>query len=746
MRSKVRIHYDNGNDFNQPHLWVWTVGTGSLEQEFAPSGRDEYGVYYDVVINRNSFNFKFKDVGRRGVVWEDEENNRSYDFGLGREIWCSADFYNVYNVKPAKPVGHIREVYQEIKDLVPQENFYLPTTDVSDFETPSLLGAHKLTDGSVSFGFFHPRAARVYLSSNLNNFQTPNSCRDCAYSSDEDLIKLDLYRGFYDQPNIWWVRVPAAQVKEKTKEQIEYKFYVQGGTAGRERPVYDPYTRVYSSDRDLDNCVVVDPTTFNWTDKDWSTPDISQLIIYELNVYGFTDGDSDIPLEDQSTFRGITRRIKEGYFNDLGVTALALMPTSEAWSDFGLGYDPCSFLSVEQDFGSPDDFREMINTAHKHGLTVIMDQVFNHTSNDFNPLWKLIADGSNPGGLYFAGETKWGNRLDTSRDEVNNMLVDSCKMFIEEYHIDGFRFDATHTNYLDHKLLYQIQEKIRDSGFKSDLILIAENLPNQEDLNFAGFNGYAQWADLFHDKLKALLREGVYRSWCDDSPDDLGDMFYFCKNHFAAHTNNVINYSASHDEPSIRYEVETNDILNCDIKDRKARLAMMATMVALGQPMIYMGQEFGVNREANIIDIDKVTPDPNCPGYQYNEFYQWTQQLINLRNKYDALKISDSNPIESGKFSWMVGPWMPSRQGGNQKVIGWIAKEGNQQLLVMLNFAGQEIPVDLEFPSSGSWGKLADINQVTANQSQEATNLQVTDKTFTNFKLPPYSGFIYKKS
>ena len=121
------------------------------------------------------------------------------------------------------------------------------------------------------------------------------------------------------------------------------------------------------------------------------------------------------------------------------------MPTSEVPMKRGLGYEPCTFMAVEKDFGTPDDFREMINEAHRHGLAVIIDQVFNHTSNDFNPLWMLINDGSSQGGFYFAGETMWGNKVATGKDEVDNMLIDSCKMFIREYHVDGFRFDATHS-------------------------------------------------------------------------------------------------------------------------------------------------------------------------------------------------------------------------------------------------------------------------------------------------------------
>ncbi len=747
MRRRVRVHYDNGNDFDNPILWVWTEGTGRIEAEFVPAGVDDYCIYYDIIINRSNFNFKFKDEKGRHVVWEDDKSSRFYNAGLGGEIWCKAGWHNIYPIRPEEPVGHINDVYKEIKELIPEDDFYLPQTDVSEFDTSSLLGAHKLKDGSLSFALFHPRAGRIYLAGSFNNFKTPYQCSNPKCLGKGKFIKLKLYRGFYDRPNIWWVRIPTEEI-DKRIDRIEYKYYIQGGIGGVQRWAYDPYTRVYSDDYNLDNCVVVDPTKFEWTDQDWKTPKISELIIYELNVYGFTDGDSDIDVEEQSTFKGIIRRIEAGYFNRLGVNTLAFMPTSEAWSSFGLGYDPCSFMSVEKDFGSPDDFRKLVNTAHDHGLAVIIDQVFNHTSNQFNPLWNLIDDRTAQGGFYFSGSTKWGNRLATGKDEVDNMLIDSCKLFIKEYHVDGFRFDATHTDYLDHKLLYRLQEEIRNKEFKSDAIMIVENLPNQSDLNFDGYNGYAQWCDMFHDKIKALLREGIFRNWCDDSPDKLGDIFYFCKNQFAAHTNNVINYSESHDETSIKFEVETNNINNCDIKDRKARLAMMATITALGQPMIYMGQEFGVNRDANDIDINSEKPDSNCPQFKSREFNRWCQKLINLRKKYSMLRISGENPIEEKKFSWMIGPWLAKEKGYNKKVIGWRTKNAEGEIMVLFNFGQEEVNVNLEFSSIGSWVKLADINSINDLDKREDgqyNTLIVEDDSPVNFNLPIYSGFIYKK-
>ncbi len=735
MRHKVRFHYDNQAELADPYLKIWKQGTGRMRVEVGPAGTDDYGYYYDVDINRRRFNFTFADQ----ETDREDGLNRFYQAGMGGEIWCKADIHNIYPVQPAEPIGTINEVYAEIAPLLPENNLYMPQTDVSEGTTYSLLGAHKLADGSVSFGFFHPRAGRVYLGFNLDSFQAPKPCLDCEQGKNEQFIELDLYEGYYGEPNIWWTRIPA-EVVEKAQEPLEYKYYVQGGTEGVERWVYDPYTRVYSSDYELTNCQVVDPTQFDWTDEDWETPDMRDLIIYELNVYGFTDGDSEIPLEDQSTFQGIIQRIEEGYFADLGVTALALMPTSEAWSDFGLGYDPCSFMSVEQDFGTPDEFRELVNTAHEHGLAVIIDQVFNHTSNQFNPLWGLIDDGSDPGGLYFSGTTQWGNRLATEVEEVENMLIDSCKLFIEEYHVDGFRFDATHSYFMDHRLLHELQAEIK-KDYKPDTVLIAENLPNEPDLNFNGYDGYAQWSDKFHDKLKALLREGNYRDRADDSPAGLGDIFYFGKSEFAAHTNNAVNYSESHDEPSIKYELETNNLLDCDLKERKAKLGLFSCLVALGQPMIYMGQEFGINREENVIDVDLATPDPNCPEAEADSFYYWTRGIITLRREEEALKVAGYNPVESGNFEWKVGPWMSEKRGQNQRVIGWKTKAetSGEEIMVLINFEGAEVEVEPEVSTSIVWRKLADIEQVY--QPPE----ELTAKQLQAIKLPPYSGFLYKK-
>lgn len=746
MMHQVKIHAPKDLQFSNPVLRLWYPDREGIIREFHPEGWDDYGPIFILNLKRNYFCFKYAD--RRGDerIWEEQE--RCYGQHLGREVWTVAGHDEIYPVRPAEPVGSTAEVFAEIKGLV-GENLYLPDTDLSGSIRASMLGANYLKDGSTLFGFFHPRAAQVYVVGNFNDWQSPYH-----HSPDpEKFLPMELYYGYRNQPSIWLLRTNLPDPAKKEKNL--YKFLVVGGVPlnQQQKPLrfaHDPYARRYGEDYNQNNCQIIDPTSYKWRDQTWKTPPMDQLILYEMNIYGFTDQDPRVPEEISGSFRGVIHRIREGYFNRLGVTALALMPTSEAPSALGpnrLGYEPCGFMTIERDFGTCDDFRAMVDEAHRHGLAVIVDQVFNHTANSFNPLWELILDGT-PGGFYFSGSTPWGNRVATEKEEVQNMLIDACKMFIREYHVDGFRFDATHSGWLDHSLLRNLAHEIKDKGFKADCLLIAENLPNEPDLNLEGYNGYAQWCDPFHDKIKALLREGVYQEWTDDSPNRLGSIFYFCKDFYAAHTNNVVNYCESHDENSVPYEVATkgDGLVGEAAKERKSRLGLFATMVALGQPMIYMGQEFGVERPRNRIDL-------NWPEFlEENLYYQWACGLISLRRRYPGLRLYGYNPAEEEKFHWLLGPWMKAERGGGKRIIGWFTRPNPHpwdEILVMLNFEPSEQRVFFEFPRPGYWVKLADIDQVNdippvgTNSILDNTAIK-TDGGPIEFILPSSSGFIYK--
>ncbi|MGE5558612.1 MAG: alpha-amylase family glycosyl hydrolase [Bacillota bacterium] len=736
----MRIHFDNINGWSGEEIkWCREDKLCGFERRFPRAGVDDYGPYFDIPARASHFTFQIAGGAENGG----ESPLYRYYGNLGPEVWVKRQCEEVYHVKPARAKGKITDVYDKVKDLFYPESFQ-DWTDVSGQGVKSMLGATPLQDGTCIFAYFHPRAAQVYLCGEFNGWQYPG--REGA--KPDGFLPMDLYEGFYGGPNIWLVRILWSG-----KFGDEYKFFVQGGIEPfqgmlPERLVADPYTKAYGGDQRGNNSRIITPHGYIWQDGGWRTPPIHDLFLYELSVYGMTQGIREIPESRQGTFQGLIQLIRMKYFENLGVTALALMPTSEAPSLQGpsaLGYDPCGFVSIERDFGSPDDFRELVDTAHRHGLAVIVDQVFNHTSNVFNPVWGTIRDGS-PGGFYFSGSTPWGNRVATEKDEVQNILIDACKIMLREYHVDGFRFDATNSVWMDHRFLYRLAHEIKDKGFKPDCILICENLPNEKDLNLDGYNGFAQWCDPFHDKIKALLREGVYQDWVRNDPGLLGDVFYFCKAVFAAHTNNVVNYCESHDENSVPFEVRTNPSLADGHQlEQKTKLALMATVTALGQPMIYMGQEFGVNRPRNMVLFD--WPD-NPEG---NPFFRWAHKILSLRRLIPELRISGYNPQAEGKFAWVIGPWLERRRGGGAPVIGWRAGEvagGGKQVLCLFNFGNAETSVDLPLPGR-MWIKVADLNEVrpiSAGAGAEKDALRPSDGTVAGFNLPAFSGFLYYKT
>jgi 1,4-alpha-glucan branching enzyme len=746
MPFAVTIHYRNTRTFADPRLYVEYGGSGDPEI-FAATAADAFGPVFDVETARREFRFKFKDGPGLGGSWEPHGLDRSFrpvrssSGPLLTEVWCTGEKAFTYPVEPRTPEP--ADAAAHLRSLVFKPGHYIPGT--GGF---SGLGAHALAGGGVLFGFYHPNAARVYVAGGFNEWQRPS--HDTPDPS--RFVELRLYRGYFGYPNVWLGVATAASPGD------EYKFFVLGGVPSDDhnrlqQHFTDPYARALGPDFGYNNSVVVDPSVFGWRDAAWRTPDIADLVLYELSVYGFTEGDAGIPHAAQGTFAGITERIAGGYFTELGVNALCLMPHAEVPSPQGptsLGYDPSLFCTVERDFGAPDDLRRLVNAAHRAGLAVILDQVFNHTSSTFNPLWHMILEHpgeqfSGDGGLYFSGATDWGNRVATEKEDVQNLLIDACKLAITEYHVDGFRFDATHSRWMDHAFFLRLATELK--GFKPSVILITENLPNERDLNLEGWNGFAQWCDPFHDRLKALLREGVFENRGPD-PASLGGIFYFSRGEFAAHTNNVVNFTENHDETSLSFEVATNPRLNQPAtKERKARLGLFATVVALGQPMLYMGQEFNVERAAKYVSFSWPDP-PSSSGY-----YQWARRLVHLRRRYPALRLSGFDPAGDGRFTWILGHWMDGRHGGGRAVVGWRSRPNNRPfdtLVVMLNFEPFDVVVDVPFSTAGTWVKLADIDRVNdvppggVNSAGDVTALHTADGNYGAFTLPSSSGFIYK--
>ena len=208
--------------------------------------------------------------------------------------------------------------------------------------------------------------------------------------------------------------------------------------------------------------VVVDPDQFDWEGDAPLHRSWSKTIIYEMHVGGFTrHPSSGVSPEKRGTYSGLIEKIP--YLQDLGITAVELMPVfqfDEQDAPDGLknywGYAPVSFFAPHSGYSSRkdplgpiDEFREMVKALHRAGIEIILDVVFNHTAEG-NEVGPTLSFRGLDNEVYYLLEndrarysdyTGTGNTLNTNRSIVRRMILDSLRYWVQEMHVDGFRFD-----------------------------------------------------------------------------------------------------------------------------------------------------------------------------------------------------------------------------------------------------------------------------------------------------------------
>lgn len=230
----------------------------------------------------------------------------------------------------------------------------------------------------------------------------------------------------------WSAEVPGA-----TSGQ-EYKFVVH--TAHGQRWRNDPYARELT--HSAGNSVVYQDE-FDWGGSEFQMPPWDEIVIYELHVGTFNDSPGGAP----GGFDSVVARLD--YLRDLGINAVELLPSAEFATDFSWGYNPSHIFAIERAYGGPTGLKRLVRAAHEHGIAVLGDIVYNHLGPDDLDLWQFDGWSENgSGGIYFFNDrrrqTPWGDtRPDYGRQEVVAFLRDNARMWLEEYRLDGLRWDAT---------------------------------------------------------------------------------------------------------------------------------------------------------------------------------------------------------------------------------------------------------------------------------------------------------------
>jgi len=400
--------------------------------------------------------------------------------------------------------------------------------------------------------------------------------------------------------------------------------------------------------------IVVDPDKFDWEGDAPLHHPWSRTIIYEMHVGGFTrHPSSGLTPAKRGTYSGLIEKIP--YLRDLGITAVELMPVfqfDEQDAPNGLknywGYAPVSFFAPHSGYserkdplGPVDEFREMIKALHRAGIEIILDVVFNHTTegNEAGPT--LCLRGLDNEVYYLLDEndrsrysdyTGTGNTLNTNRSIVRRMILDSLRYWVEEMHVDGFRFDLasvmsrdeTGRPMLHPPVIWDIETDPVLAGTK----LIAEAWDAAGLYQVGSFVGDAwkEWNGRFRDDIRSFMKgdAGTVTKLPQRlvaSPDVFGSEkwrpersvnFVTCHDGFTL--NDLVSYNAKHNESNgegNRDGMDNNLSWNCgvegptedttvgELRNRQVKNFLTLSLLALGTPMLLMGDEVRRTQRGN---------------------------------------------------------------------------------------------------------------------------------------------------
>jgi maltooligosyltrehalose trehalohydrolase len=284
-----------------------------------------------------------------------------------------------------------------------------------------------------------------------------------------------------------------------------YRYRITGQTGG-EVVVPDPASRAQDGDVH-DASIVVDPTVYQWRHPEWTGRPWHETILYELHV-GALGG-----------FEGVTERLPE--LAALGITAVELMPVADFPGERNWGYDGVLPYAPDAAYGTPEQLKALIDTAHGLGLMVFLDVVYNHFGPDGNYLGSYA-------GPFFRDDIKtpWGQAIDFRRKEVSDFFIENAVYWLREYRFDGLRFDAVHA-ISEQTWLEELSEQVRaaiEPGRQVHLVLEhdgnAAHLLERSDHRLFD----AQWNDDGHHVLHVLLtgeKGGYYVDYAEQAATKL---------------------------------------------------------------------------------------------------------------------------------------------------------------------------------------------------------------------------------
>jgi isoamylase len=521
--------------------------------------------------------------------------------------------------------------------------------------------------------------------------------------------------------------------------------------------------------------VLVDLRAYDWEGDEPLRRPSSQTIIYEMHVKGFTrHSNSGISEEIRGTFRGVIEKIP--YLQDLGISAVELLPVFQFdpqdcppgrvnyW-----GYAPVSFFAPHQAYssrkdsaGPVDEFRDMVKALHRAGIEVILDVVYNHTAEGNHDGPTVCFRGLDNGTYYvleqdrsrYANYSGTGNTLNASHSVVRRMILDSLRYWVEEMHVDGFRFDLASILSRDSSgqvmsnppVLWDIESDPILAGTK----MIAEAWDAAGLYQVGSFIGdsWKEWNGHFRDDLRSFLRgeNGSVQRFADrvlgsheiyrHEDREAEQSINFVTSHDGFTLNDLVSYNHKHNETNGEDNhdgANDNRSWNCGIegptedptierlRNRQVKNFMTITMLSYGLPMFFMGDEVRRTQHGN--------NNAYCHDHEMNWFdwslvvrhediHRFTKMLIARRLSRDTSaerqRMTLTQVISQGFKGWHGVKLHQPDWSDSSHSLAFSAELAREGLLVFGIFNAYWEPLEFELPQEpakiGPWRRWIDTS------------------------------------
>jgi 1,4-alpha-glucan branching enzyme len=651
------------------------------------------------------------------------------------------------------------------------ERLYTLKTVTQDHITADTPMGANLTHTGATFRVWAPRAKQVFLKINADSQQWKPDSRSLLVKDDKGY-----WAGFVDG----------------VKDGDTYLFYVVGeGSEGYKR---DPYARELERNFPDSNCIVRDADSYPWKVRDFRPPAFNDLIIYQLHVgtfYSVDGSGKDNRYDRVGTFLDVIKKIE--YLAELGVNAVELLPIDAFTQPRSMGYSMEDFFSPEPDYTvRPDELgsylsrinsllaqknypsltleqltpqinqlKVMIDIFHMHGIAVLFDVVYNHAGGgEFDPQSMYFFDGwkkgNNNDSLYFTDQGHAGGLIFAFwKQEVRQFLLDNAKFFLDEYRVDGFRYDQV--SVMDEHGGWSFCQDLTDTlkYKKPGAINIAEYWGKSPDYQRwwalwspadqgAGFD--ANWHDGARDSIHEVIKEASYGAGARLNLDLLRDKTLFRPHNFPAAWN-AVQYISNHDsllithgddrKPRIVAEADGSNHRSWHAMSR-ARVAMGLLFSAPGIPMIFMGDEFAEDKYWSDNPTDSAQRDTLIwwDGLSNNEamknFQRFTRELIGVRRDQPALRSEPAHVFHIHNDNRIIA------------FHRWVPDEG-RDVVVVISFSEETYRnYWIGFPSPGRWREIfnSDVYENWVNPKVAGNGGQIFADGGPMHNLPNSAGIV----